>query len=359
MATKLYFLFFYFIVNVFCCCCVLPCTNPRAALVAGGNRSAAFLMEWLGLPTLEASNNPDKPLEQQQPREPEIDRDDDPGVADSDSSTRPSEPEGIKKGEDCGDEGNASDVARKLSAGVNMNRGASRRRAPLSDHAPEVHDKARPWLWKPPAYMRHVLEWGSTGFGDLDKPHERGVSRRNDRTGAGSRTIDCPGDRGTGRVVSSSDSSDSEGTVEPKATASRESDEVMASERRACSERRSAHAVSVSRSPSPSVSPDRKTADERSRSPDAQQEPITRKDSPAGEGVSGEGEERRQEREHNTELLLEGLKGSARWPIRREPLMSVGFLVDTGVLPKVRLWMWFLEISFSGYFMVQYAFFVK
>lgn len=32
----------------------------RAALVAGGNRSAAYLMEWLGLPTLESSNNPDK-----------------------------------------------------------------------------------------------------------------------------------------------------------------------------------------------------------------------------------------------------------------------------------------------------------
>lgn len=32
----------------------------RAALVAGGNRCAAFLMEWLGLPTLEASNAPDK-----------------------------------------------------------------------------------------------------------------------------------------------------------------------------------------------------------------------------------------------------------------------------------------------------------
>ncbi|CAM9812675.1 unnamed protein product, partial [Laminaria digitata] len=31
-----------------------------AALVAGGNRSAAYLMEWLGLPTLESSNDPDK-----------------------------------------------------------------------------------------------------------------------------------------------------------------------------------------------------------------------------------------------------------------------------------------------------------
>ena len=32
----------------------------RAALVAGGNRSAAYLMEWLGLPTLESSNDPEK-----------------------------------------------------------------------------------------------------------------------------------------------------------------------------------------------------------------------------------------------------------------------------------------------------------
>ena len=32
----------------------------RAALVAGGNRSAAYLMEWLGLPTLESSNDPAK-----------------------------------------------------------------------------------------------------------------------------------------------------------------------------------------------------------------------------------------------------------------------------------------------------------
>lgn len=29
--------------------------------MAGGNRSAAYLMEWLGLPTLESSNDPDKP----------------------------------------------------------------------------------------------------------------------------------------------------------------------------------------------------------------------------------------------------------------------------------------------------------
>lgn len=36
----------------------------RAALVAGGNRSAAFLMEWLGLPTLESSNDPAKPQEE-------------------------------------------------------------------------------------------------------------------------------------------------------------------------------------------------------------------------------------------------------------------------------------------------------
>lgn len=35
-------------------------TKYRATLVAGGNRSAAYLMEWLGLPTLESSNNPDK-----------------------------------------------------------------------------------------------------------------------------------------------------------------------------------------------------------------------------------------------------------------------------------------------------------
>lgn len=34
-------------------------------------------------------------------------------------------------------------------------------------------------------------------------------------------------------------------------------------------------------------------------------------------------------------LPLEGMKGSARWPIRREPLMSAKFLADTGVLPKV------------------------
>ena len=35
-------------------------TQSRAALVAGGNRSAAYLMEWLGLPTLESSNDPNR-----------------------------------------------------------------------------------------------------------------------------------------------------------------------------------------------------------------------------------------------------------------------------------------------------------
>ena len=34
-------------------------------------------------------------------------------------------------------------------------------------------------------------------------------------------------------------------------------------------------------------------------------------------------------------LCLDGLKGSARWPIRKERLMSADFLAETGVLPKV------------------------
>ena len=65
------FHFFFFTYNtyfacVFVCLYVFVCLFfSRAALVAGGNRSAAFLMEWLGLPTLEASNNPDKPPAQQ------------------------------------------------------------------------------------------------------------------------------------------------------------------------------------------------------------------------------------------------------------------------------------------------------
>ncbi|CAM9952259.1 unnamed protein product [Scytosiphon promiscuus] len=34
-------------------------------------------------------------------------------------------------------------------------------------------------------------------------------------------------------------------------------------------------------------------------------------------------------------LCLEGMKGSARWPIRKEPLMSAEYLAEAGVLPKV------------------------
>ena len=34
-------------------------------------------------------------------------------------------------------------------------------------------------------------------------------------------------------------------------------------------------------------------------------------------------------------LCLDGLKGSAPWPIRKERLMSADFLAETGVLPKV------------------------
>ena len=238
--------------------------------------------------------------------------------------------------EDSGDEGNASDIARKLLADAKAGGGGSRRRAPLPDHGPQVGEKERPWLWNPPAYMLHENPAGCNDLeGDLDGPDNGGAPKESGGIRADS-CADCPADRvnishndetiSTSSGQTGAGSGDMAGTAEPAEVVAMEVDEVIADGREADSPK--------DRSSSSAAALEQETANERSRSPDPQQGPSTEGVSTGSDGVPEEVKEEAVQEKWKG-LLLEGLKESAQWPIRRESLMSVGFLVDSGVLPKV------------------------
>lgn len=224
--------------------------------------------------------------------------------------------------EDSGDEGNASDIDRKLlvdATVVGKSRG-SRNRKPLPNHAPDVDDKARPWLWKPPSY---ILDGGDSWTSGQADEHPSSGGHPTVSSGGATVNPPVPQTISDGQIGADSEMDCRDEAQGASAAATRSEAELLGS---------SKEEGGVHEPPEDKM----EVVDENGLMQQDEETPVTRKEKELDEGEEGVakgGDEEVQEKWKG--LLLEGLKESARWPIRKESLMSMDFLVETGVLPKV------------------------
>lgn len=236
----------------------------------------------------------------------------------------------VETEEDSGDEGNASDIDRKLlvDATVVGKCKGSRNRKPLPNHAPDVDDKSRPWLWKPPAYILDGGDSWTSGQAD-EHPSSEGHST----VPSGDAKVNPPvrQTNSGGQIGADSEMDCPDKAQGASAAATRSEAELLGS---------SKEVGGVYEPPEDEM----EVVDENGlmqrdeeMSLSMKLQPIDKHDNELEE--EGEGGVTKGDKEGVQEkwkgLLLEGLKESARWPIRKESLMSMDFLVETGVLPKV------------------------
>lgn len=286
--------------------------------------------------------------------------------------------------------GELSDVV-----GLRNKKQPMRKRAPLRDHIPEVDERTRPWLWNPPDYMWGdpgrfgggclSRDSGSGGKGGRRRADSSGASRRDGRDipGVHARvdgelapfcSVSCgDGGGGSGEAYSSSAMLATATTMAQNGRqggtppAERGNDATVTVTGMASTQATNSTAMDVDagdmddqrRRPHTSVPDGNGAGVEPSPSGD---EPRGRANGTGNENADGTGltqDEVGRDKERGaaatattatdmggkgtdkaTEqkwagLSMEGLKGSARWPIRKEPLMSAEYLAESGVLPKV------------------------
>lgn len=245
-------------------------------------------------------------------------------------------------------------------------RAAARRCRPknaLPNHVPDVDDRERPWLWKPPAYL--TSEPGR--FGEFDDDSEDDNAEMQLFGGTHTGALRQVAKEDGGNVAKVSASAHPVGQV--AATAADSAPLPQSSVLTAAVPRGQLSSAPELLPPDSTSSQEGQNSTDRMDETDFVEEVSeipsdeaaggkiadqqTKKEIPpanvghaAAEWQTATGKNSNKRTKKRTKaarkklwagLMLEGLRGSAQWPIRREPLMSAEFLADTGVLPKVRL----------------------